>query len=58
LDTSNDQMVSVKGDNIQVLRPKMTMTREEAVRHACWILVLAGLDRSHVFQQIAVIENA
>jgi hypothetical protein len=57
MDTSNDQMVSVKGDNIQVLRPKMTMTREEAVRHACWILVLAGLDRSHVLLQLEAIEN-
>lgn len=57
MDTTNSQMVSVRGEQIVVMRPLSVMSREEAVRHACWLLVLAGLDRSHVVQQIAAIEN-
>lgn len=57
MDTTNDQLVGVRGDKIVVTFPKREMTKEEAVRHACWILVLAGLDRSHVAQQILAIEG-
>lgn len=56
MEATNDQMVGVRGDKIVVVLPKTEMTREEAVRHACWLLVLAGLDRSYVARQILTIE--
>jgi hypothetical protein len=57
METSNDQYVGVRGEQITVMAPKREMTKEEAVRHACWILVLAGKDRSYIAQQILAIEN-
>lgn len=37
----NDQFVGIQGDSIRVLNPKQKMTREEALRHAAWLVALA-----------------
>jgi hypothetical protein len=41
IETINDQLVAVQGDSIIILRPKNKMTKEEALRHAAWLVVLA-----------------
>jgi len=55
--TANDQMVGVQGKDITVLAPKQIMSKEEAVRHACWLLVLSGATRGEVAMQLAAIER-
>jgi hypothetical protein len=57
MNTANDQLVGVRGERILVLNPKQDMSKEEAVRHAAWILVLAGMDLSYVAQQMLAIEE-
>jgi hypothetical protein len=39
--TSNDQMVGAQGDMIIVMAPRGRMTREEALRHAAWLIVVS-----------------
>lgn len=39
--TENKQLVGVQGDSIVILAPKNRMTRDEALAHAAWIVVLA-----------------
>lgn len=41
METINDQLVSVQGDNIIVMCPKSRMTKAEALRHAAWLVALA-----------------
>lgn len=41
MDTINDQLVSVQGDMIIIMRPKMRMTKTEALRHAAWLVALS-----------------
>jgi hypothetical protein len=57
METGNDQCVGINGKTVFVMYPKQTMSIEEAVRHACWLLVLAGKNRSYIAQQMAAIEN-
>lgn len=40
IETINDQMVGVNGDDIVVLVPKQRMTPEEAIRHAAWLVAM------------------
>lgn len=37
----NDQIVGIQGTFITVMRPKMKMTKVEALRHAAWLVALA-----------------
>lgn len=41
MDTTNRQCVGVRDTTIVVMAPKVRMTREEAMVHAAWLLVLA-----------------
>lgn len=53
METGNDQMVSVQGDDILVLRPKSRMTKTEALRHAAWLVSLADDgEESGQFEQV------
>jgi hypothetical protein len=57
MNTENSQGVAMRGDTVIVLAPKAEMTKEEAIRHACWILVLACHNRSYLTQQMLAIEG-
>jgi hypothetical protein len=37
----NVQLVGTNGSTISVMMPKFEMTKDEAIEHAAWILVLA-----------------
>ena len=41
VDTTNSQFVGRQGDRVAVLFPKALMAREEALRHAAWLVALA-----------------
>lgn len=43
METANDQMVGRQGDHIVVTFPKHRMTRDEALRHAAWICLVADV---------------
>lgn len=44
IDTGNYQMVGLRGDNIIVMFPKSTMTKQEALVHAAWLVAMADDD--------------
>ena len=44
INTGNDQMVGVMGGDIVIMNPKTRMTKEEALRHAAWLVALAFPD--------------
>lgn len=41
LDTSNDFFVGTNGDTISIMRPPHEMTKEQALRLAAWLSILA-----------------
>jgi len=41
IDTANDSIVGVQGENIIVMNLKNPMTKEKALRLAAWLIVLA-----------------
>ncbi len=41
-DVTNYQLAGVEGDYIVILAPKTRMTKEDALRHAAWLVALAG----------------
>ena len=47
METINDQGVGMCGNDLVVLVPKRKMTREEALRHAAWLVVLADHSENH-----------
>lgn len=57
METMNDQLVGMNGDMIIILRAKNRMTREEALRHAAWLVALAE-DIEHKFEPVlAAVRN-
>lgn len=57
IETLNDQIVAVQGDSIIVMAPKNRMTREEAMRHAAWLITLAG-DDARFTEILQAVRNA
>ena len=51
IETGNDQVVGVQGENILVMLPNQKMTKEEALRHAAWLVALAD-DSGEQFQKV------
>lgn len=41
IDTSNYQLVGVRGGNIVVMAPRSEMSKAEALLHAAWLVALA-----------------
>jgi len=58
-DTSNDQLVGMRGDQIVVVLPKSSMTRADAIRHAAWLVAIADNSPGHIdfHAALAAIEN-
>jgi hypothetical protein len=44
INTENDSMVAVRGEQIVLLRVRNVMSREEALRLAAWLVALADED--------------
>jgi hypothetical protein len=42
IETMNDQMVAMRGGKIIVMRPKLEMSPDEALRHAAWLIAVVG----------------
>ena len=51
IDTLNDTMVGIIGDDIVVALPQGRMPREQALRHAAWIVALVDPER-HRFDAV------
>lgn len=47
IETVNSQFVGIRGGNIVVARPKTEMSKEEALRHAAWLVVLTDPSLEH-----------
>lgn len=43
INTSNDQLVGVRGHSVIVVLPRTTMTPAEARRHVAWLAVMADV---------------
>ena len=43
IETLNNQGVSLSNNRIQILMPKRFMTKEEARRHAAWLVVMSDV---------------
>lgn len=56
IETINDCMVSIRGDDIIVIFPRSRMSHEVALRMAAWIVALA--DESPEHQQFRDVLNA
>lgn len=42
IDTGNDQLVGRSGDGtVSILLPQRTLTRQQALRHAAWLVAIA-----------------
>lgn len=50
IDIGNYQAVGARGDQIVVILPKRTMTKEEALVHAAWLVAMA--DDNEEFEKI------
>lgn len=57
IDTTNRQMVGVRGDKIVVTLPRLEMTREEALVHAAWIAALADPTGSDFQATLAAVRS-
>jgi hypothetical protein len=44
VETLNDSMVAVKGERIVILRPRVELSKQEALRLAAWVVALADDD--------------
>ena len=54
-DITNKQLVAVQGENIIIMNPIRKMSKEEALVHAAWLVVLAeGWDRAGEGQKFAL----
>ena len=54
INTGNDQMVGVRGDQVVMSLLKNQMSKEEALRHAAWLVMMAGCipDDTPTFDEI------
>lgn len=50
MDTENTQMVAKQGDRVIVMLPRRTMSTEEALRHAAWLVAITG--QTEHFQKV------
>lgn len=41
IETGNDCMVAAMGNQLRIFSPRSTYTKEEALRHAAWLVVMA-----------------
>lgn len=57
METINDQAVAVQGDKIVIMLPKRVMTKEEALRHAAWLAVLADTTGDDFEKVLEAIRN-
>ena len=51
IDTTNRQLVGMRGSVIVVLAPKQAMSADEAMQHAAWLVTLAEMDAEHTFEE-------
>lgn len=59
IDVSNTQFVSVRGgETILILAPKNEMTREEALRHAAYLVALAEREEGEFAKILGAVQNA
>ena len=56
IETINDCLVGMIGDDIAVLMPKSRMTRQQALRMAAWLVILADQSESNYDEFMAVFE--
>lgn len=56
IDTANDQLVAVKDEQIVVMAPKRIMTKDEALRHAAWLIACSG-DEERFKQILQAVRN-
>jgi hypothetical protein len=55
--TDNDQLVGVRGQQIVIGLPQPVMSRQEAIRHAAWLVALAG-DDDQFAEVLAAVRNS
>lgn len=52
IDTSNDYLVGARGDGLVVMRPPRSLTMDEALRFAAWLVVMADGQGEHRFSDV------
>ena len=57
METGNDQIVGVTRGGIAVMAPKGWMTKEEALRHAAWLVCLAEENEGDFQKQLEAVQN-
>jgi hypothetical protein len=57
MDTTNWQLVGVRGEDVAVQAPKRIMTREQALLHAAWLVVMAGDDDQKFTEILQAVRN-
>jgi hypothetical protein len=58
IDTTNYQLVSVNGaGTVVVLAPQRTMTREQALLHAAWLVAICAPDHNEFERVYAAVLN-
>lgn len=58
MDTSNKQLVGVRGENIIVMLPAHRMTKQEALVHAAWLVVLAENNDGEFDKVLTAVKNS
>jgi len=51
IDTANYQAVGSQGDKVTVLMPKRSMTADEAMVHAAWLVTIAQINSTITFNE-------
>jgi len=51
IDTANYQAVGSQGDKVSVLMPKRSMTADEAMVHAAWLVTIAQINSTITFDE-------
>lgn len=57
METGNDQLVGVTRGGIAVMAPKSWMTKEEALRHAAWLVCLAEDNEGDFQKQLDAVQG-
>lgn len=57
IDVTNEQLVCVNGIAIAVLNPSMVMTKEQALVHAAWLVVLAEEKEGEFEKVLEAVKN-
>ena len=57
IDTTNWQLVRCRGEKVVVMAPSSIMTKEQALVHAAWLVVMAMANMDEFGRYLEAVQN-